>query len=176
MHSNIKKFDQALAMVIGKIPIYFTPVMKTVSFFGLPIVIITFAVLLSVGSYIKGYTKVAIASALTLVALGGNTIIKLAVSRARPETMYVSNMKIQSYSFPSGHAFGATVFYGLLAYLAYQYIPSPWNIVASTILVLLILLIGIARVHLGAHFPSDVVIGWVLGSICLSLIVILIRP
>lgn len=176
MHSHIKKFDQAIAMVVGKIPLYFTPVMKTISFFGLPIVIITFAVLLSVGSWIKGNTKIAFASALTLIALGGNTIVKLAVSRTRPDTMYVSNMKIQSYSFPSGHAFGAAVFYGLLAYLAYLYIPSPWNIVVSSVLVLLIFLIGIARVHLGAHFPSDVVIGWVLGIICLSLIVIFIKP
>lgn len=176
MHSHIKKFDQALAMAVGKIPLFFTPAMKSISFFGLPIVIITLAVLLSAGSWVKGNTKIAIASALTLIALGGNTIIKLAVSRVRPDTMYVSNMKIQSYSFPSGHAFGAAAFYGLLAYLAYQHIPSPWNIVVSTILVLLILIIGISRVYLGAHFPSDVAIGWLLGCICLGIIIIVVKP
>jgi membrane-associated phospholipid phosphatase len=90
--------------------------------------------------------------------------------------MYVAHMRIHSYSFPSGHSFGATVFYGLLAYLAWSRLPHPWNLLVVLLLVLLIILVGLSRVYLGAHFPSDVVVGWLLGGLSLFVIIKYIRP
>jgi undecaprenyl-diphosphatase len=86
------------------------------------------------------------------------------------------DMKIKSYSFPSGHAYGGMVIYGLLAYLAYKHLPHPWNLLSALLLGMLIIVIGVSRVYLGAHFPSDVAVGWLLGAITLALILIFIKP
>jgi undecaprenyl-diphosphatase len=61
--------------------------------------------------------------------------------------------------------------YGLLAYLAFKHLPSPWNLVAVGAAGILIFAIGISRVYLGAHFPTDVIAGWILAGIALWLII-----
>jgi undecaprenyl-diphosphatase len=150
--------------------------MKSISFIGLPIVVILLAFMIGVVALLKGAPRVAFALAASMATLGLNTVIKNIVDRPRPDTLYVEGMRIHSYSFPSGHTVGSTVLYGLLAYLAYSYLPQPFNIIAALILGLLIFLVGISRVYLGAHFPSDVVAGWLLGGISLILIIKLIKP
>lgn len=175
MHQLLRNFDETIAAVVKQIPLSLMPVMTAISFIGHPTVIIALAVISAASAWTKGYSKVAYALIATIVAMGGNTIIKYLVHRTRPETIYVESMKIQSYSFPSGHAFGATVFYGLLAYLAYIHLPNPWNIIVPAILVAVILLIGASRVYLGAHFPSDVVMGWILGAVSLAVIIKLLK-
>ncbi|MCK9906483.1 phosphatase PAP2 family protein, partial [Frankia sp. Cpl3] len=75
-----------------------------------------------------------------------------------------------SYSFPSGHAMVSAAFYGMLGYLIWlnlrQRTKPAWYVVALT--VLLIVAIGISRVYLGVHFPSDVIAGFAAGSIWLT--------
>lgn len=61
-----------------------------------------------------------------------------------------------TYSFPSGHASGNMAFFGALAVL----IGTRWGWITA---VPLILLIGISRVLLGVHWPSDVICGWIEG-------------
>ncbi len=175
MHQLLRNFDETIAAWINQIPSFLSPVMVAASFVGHPVVVISLAVISAIAAWVKGYSLVAYAMLATIVALGGNTILKYIFHRTRPETIYVENMKIQSYSFPSGHAFGATVFYGLLAYLAYVHLPSPWNIIIPAVLVAVILLVGISRVYLGAHFPSDVVMAWIVGVISLAIIIKLLK-
>lgn len=175
MHQLLRNFDETIATWVKHIPASLLPFMTAMSFLGHPVVVISLAVISAIGAWVKGYSHVAYAMLATIVALGGNTILKYIFHRTRPETIYVENMKIQSYSFPSGHAFGATVFYGLLAYLAYVHLPSPWNIIVPSVLVVLIFLVGISRVYLGAHFPSDVVMAWILGVISLAIIIKLFK-
>lgn len=176
MHNLTARFDRTIARYIEELPRSFAPLMQFATFMGLPAVICVLAFIIAAISWVKGKQRIAYAMAASVVALAGNGVLKLIFKRARPDTMYVANMKIQSYSFPSGHAFGAMVFYGLLAYLAYSYFPAPWNILAAVVLALLIVLIGTSRVFLGAHFPSDVLAGWVLGAICLAIIINFIKP
>ena len=176
MQGSVIKFDRAVAGVIEKLPRGLEPVMSAATFVGLPVVIIALAAIVAVAAWVKGQHRIAYAMIASVVALGGNSILKHVVHRTRPDTMYVANMKIHSYSFPSGHAFGAVVIYGLLAYLAYTHLPAPYNLILSTGLVCLIILIGISRVFLGAHFPSDVLAGWALGAACLFLIIKFIKP
>jgi len=104
------------------------------------------------------------------------SLMKLVLQRDRPLTEYVAHMRYETYSLPSGHAVGSTVAYGLLAYFAWQLLPQPWNYICASLLVILILLVGISRVYLGAHFPSDVIAGWLLGAVGLVAIIFIVQP
>lgn len=176
MYSELTRLDHALAALVSKIPAGLMPLMTAVTFIGQPIIVIAVALIAGVIAWFKDARQITYAEAAALVAFSGNTVIKHLVHRNRPHTMYVGDMRIKSYSFPSGHAFGSTVVYGLLAYLAFKYLPHPWNIIIMIVLIILILLVGVSRVYLGAHFPSDVIAGWVLGGVSLLIIIRYLRP
>ena len=87
-------------------------------------------------------------------------ILKVVFQRPRPET----EMYVFSYSFPSGHVFSATVIYGFCIYLTFRFSNNAtvkW--IVSTLLSLLILLIGVSRIYLGVHWFSDGLAGYVTG-------------
>ncbi len=102
-----------------------------------------------------------------------NSLLKLAVDRPRPGPDLVRAIGTAAESsFPSGHAFLAIVFWGFLAYLAYTHLKAPGlRPLALFISVAMILLVGASRVYLGAHWPSDVLGGYVAGSVCLVLLI-----
>jgi membrane-associated phospholipid phosphatase len=117
-----------------------------------------------------------------LVLLTGLSIpiysaFKLVVNRPRPTPDLVRVFEVEAgKSFPSGHAFFAMVFWGLLAYFAFTYLQKR-GLRAMTLsgLLLIILLIGVSRVYLGAHWPSDVLGGYVVGGVFLTTLVWLHR-
>ncbi|HEX5447906.1 MAG TPA: phosphatase PAP2 family protein [Candidatus Saccharimonadales bacterium] len=99
------------------------------------------------------------------------TILKLILRRPRPNGMKIKNMKLPSYSFPSGHAFGPLLFFGLYTYIGSLYLSPVWSAVLAGILSALTFLIGLSRVYLGVHYPSDVLAGWVLGGLSLYIVI-----
>jgi membrane-associated phospholipid phosphatase len=103
---------------------------------------------------------------LTLV----NAILKLAVSRPRPSSDLIRVLSPeQGYSFPSGHALFAIVVLGLLAYYLYINVKGRALQTLVTVgLIALILLIGASRVYLGAHWPSDILGGYLVGGVLLT--------
>ena len=108
------------------------------------------------------------AVSLILVVAGAqvlNDILKQAFQRERP-TPVTGLIGAQQFSFPSGHAMVAAAFYLFLAYLAWRLIRGRWQralMVGS--LVLLVLLIGISRLYLEAHYLSDVIAGFLAGAL-----------
>ncbi|HET8883957.1 MAG TPA: phosphatase PAP2 family protein, partial [Candidatus Saccharimonadales bacterium] len=107
---------------------------------------------------------------LVLIFLPLSTVVKLFVRRARPQTIYTETMKIKTYSFPSSHAYSAALAGGYMAAMAYALLPDPWNGIVSLIVIAVIAAIGISRVHVGAHYPSDVTVGWMAGIAVLLVI------
>jgi len=63
---------------------------------------------------------------------------------------------------PSGHSQSSVTFWGAMMTV----LPKPWGVIA---LVLVPLLVGLSRVYLGVHFPTDVFAGWALGAVILAL-------
>lgn len=171
MHTIAYRFDQTIAALVRTLPAWFDPIMRLATFLGQPLIVLSVGVAIAITSLLKGAERVAIAVYWGFVAFGINTLIKHLVHRARPDTLYANDMRIKSYSFPSGHAFGSMFFYGLLAYLAWQHLPQPWNYITAAALLVLIFIIGVSRVYVGAHFPSDVLAGWLFGAICLALVI-----
>jgi undecaprenyl-diphosphatase len=99
----------------------------------------------------------------------GYSLLKILFRRLRPATDYAATLK--GFSFPSGHASHALAIYGLLAYAAWVFLPQPWGKIVSGLLALLVLLIGVSRVYLGAHFPTDVLGAWIISGIVLLAII-----
>lgn len=121
--------------------------------------------------------------ALTALAAGLAELVKLIVARPRPTPDLVDVYRaVSGYSFPSGHVVQYVAFYGIIGYLTWRRIggsppPAPGlRLVLQLLLAVccaLIVLVGPSRVFLGAHWPSDVVAGYLLGSACLVLLVVI---
>lgn len=112
-----------------------------------------------------------LAAGLATATLGGEIstfVLKTLIERVRPPFPMPGFIE-SSYSFPSGHAMIAVAFYGFLIYTIAQ--QRRWlrveRVYLYWFLVPLIALIGVSRVYLGVHYPSDVLAGYALGALWL---------
>ena len=104
---------------------------------------------------------------MVLIAVGGgqvlSSLLKLGIDRPRPEL--VSHLvHVQTLSFPSGHAMMSAVTYLTLGVMIAGI--TPGRITKAYVLfiaVLITLMVGVSRIYLGVHWPSDVLAGWCAG-------------
>lgn len=95
------------------------------------------------------------------------SLLKTLIQRQRPDNPLV--LGITNFSFPSGHAFMAVAFYGLLIWLSAHNISKKWlQWGLNTFLILLILGIGFSRIYLRVHYATDVMAGLAIGFLWLS--------
>lgn len=119
--------------------------------------------------------------ALWIAAFGGGAIIervlKSVVHRARP--VYAAHeLHLVSFSFPSGHATLSTIGVGMGLYtlIAFGRLGDRWaRATAITLGALFVLLVGVSRVYIGAHYPSDVLGGFTAGAGWLAVCIALTR-
>lgn len=113
-------------------------------------------------------------NALLISVLGGELfvwIIKNIIDRPRPPLINALVTET-SYSFPSGHTFVSIAFYGLLVYFVIQSEKNKFfKIISFIIGLFLIFLVGLSRIYLGAHWPSDVLASFAAGAAWLSVII-----
>lgn len=102
-------------------------------------------------------------------------ILKNIIGRHRPPT-FMALVSETSASFPSGHSIAAISFYGFLIFFFNRNISnkSVKNLL-NCICVTMIVLAGLARVYLGAHWPSDVLASYILGIIWLFFVISVIN-
>ena len=79
-----------------------------------------------------------------------------------------------SFSFPSGHALGGFVMYGFLAYLLSAHFPKFSKLI-YTLAVFAIAIIGLSRMYIGVHWPTDIIAGYGVGYIWLMLCIIMLK-
>lgn len=108
------------------------------------------------------------AAVLVLASIVGAVVlsyaIKAGIERPRPE-LFPHGVEVYTASFPSGHATGSAATYLTLGALLARLQPQRrLKIYLMAVAVLLTLMIGLSRLYLGVHWPSDVLAGWTLGA------------
>lgn len=141
-----------------------TRVMFAITFMGNPGLALVAIFAVGIFLYVRWYR----ATIWLLITLAGATVLdlslKLAFHRARP-TPYFGKLP-HTYSFPSGHALYSFCFYGVLAGLLVDRTRSlVLRIIIWTVAALLVLAIGISRIYLGVHYPTDVLGGYLTAAI-----------
>lgn len=157
MKRYIHALDRTLITQVGRIPSTFQPGFRWLGRFTTPLLWATVFTAVQVLWVTPGNIEGEALAIILLLPLA--TIMKLFFRRQRPPTIYAEAMRVKSYSFPSSHAYSATVAGG---YVATQAMNSGLVIVAG-LFSMMAVLIGLSRVHVGAHYPSDVIAGWLLG-------------
>jgi len=113
------------------------------------------------------------AAVLALIIIGEgvlSVLVKDYYARARPEPYFGYSLPA-SYSFPSGHSFASFCLYITLAWLISRRLEST---AAATALwaaaIIIVLLVGLSRIYLGVHYPTDVLAGYLAAALWSSLI------
>lgn len=141
---------------------YFIFVTHVGDIYGYLVVIIS-SVLISLLIF-KRWKYVAQITIVLALSAVSNMILKRFIDRARPGIEHL--VSVETLSYPSGHAMSAMAFYGFVIYLFYRFKMNLFlKVTVMLLLFLLILSIGISRIYLGVHYPSDIFGGYIAGFI-----------
>lgn len=119
-------------------------------------------------------------SAVLSVAIVGELLIHLAitavVNRPRPDVPHLDAAPPTS-SFPSGHTGAAVAFFGCLAIIMLRQLRPKWFAVTiTTVLFLVPIVVGVARIYNGMHHPTDVLAGAACGGLWIALVLTILLP
>ncbi|CAB1210531.1 phosphatase PAP2 family protein [Acinetobacter bouvetii] len=136
---------------------------------GMPFVLFLTTVWCVHQGWYKKYTNVVFISLGLIGSSATVWLLKYLISRPRPPEMY---HLVNSYgaSFPSAHSIYAATLGCLAIYLGQKH---PKHTLICICAFIWLLLMGISRVYLGVHFPSDVLAGWSIGFIWITLLYLL---
>ncbi len=174
-HYAYFQWDVSINHWIRSIPVPgFGQLMVAVSWLGSNIVPVVLVVSAGVALMAAGFRLEGLVC-LIGVSLGDaiNSLTKLIIARPRPDSSLVEVMRHYNFnSFPSGHVVFFVEYFGFLFFLTYVLLKrGPVRNALLSILSLPILLIGLSRIYMGAHWPSDTVGAYLAGGIWLTLMI-----
>ncbi|SNT56232.1 undecaprenyl-diphosphatase [Bacillus sp. OK838] len=165
------KFDEVvIALVQGLESPLLTSIMKFFTYIGSTsaLIILSLFILFFLYKVLKHRLELILFSAVIIGSPLLNLMVKLFFRRARPDLHRL--IEIGGYSFPSGHAMNAFSLYSILTFLLWRHITAKW---ARVLLILfsmsMILSIGISRIYLGVHYPSDIIAGYLAGGFWIAI-------
>ncbi|MEV6842955.1 phosphatase PAP2 family protein [Actinoplanes sp. NPDC051411] len=158
--------DQSVANDLNRVVSAHPPAVKVataISHLGGSGTLISLVVLAVVALLIRRQPRLAIY--LTVTGIGALILdpsLKTLVGRVRP-VVADPVAHGSGNSFPSGHALGSTIVYGMLTLVFLAVVRHRWRGWFVALAALIVVLIGLSRIALGVHFVSDVLAGWLLG-------------
>jgi undecaprenyl-diphosphatase len=148
-----------------------THFMFAMSFMGATGMVIVLAAAIGLCVWKKWYRALGWLALTMVGAFILNVTLKDGFHRARPVPFF--GRLPHTYSFPSGHALFSFCFYGVMAGLINDRVRSHWlRVLVFGVAVLMAGLIGLSRIYLGVHYPSDVVAGYLAGTIWVSAMIV----
>lgn len=158
---NVSAFDAFIYNIIIKIKCKpLTYFFRLITFFCSTLFMFIVSILIMIFSKNKKNAFYIVLNILICVVL--NQCFKIIFSRARP--VDINLITALGFSFPSGHSMVSLAFYGFIIYiLIHRKISKKKKKLYTTLLTILILLIGISRIYLGVHYASDVCAGYALS-------------
>lgn len=139
-----------------------TEIMRFVSFLGGKFLILACTITVGLLVWKKHKRETILFIFTILVGLLLNNVIKVLLQVSRPNISPID--AFDSYSFPSGHAMNSFIFYALLSYFMFHFTRNKkLSILFSVLTMSLVFLIGLSRVYLGVHYPSDIIAGFTGG-------------
>lgn len=173
LRGDTQHFDQAVRNWVHQFASPgMTRAMTFLSLLGYNILIVEMLIAFGVFAWLRWrraavWLAVAVAGSLAL-----DTALKYAYHRVRPIAFF--GVAPHSYSFPSGHALCSFCFYGVLAgLLSARTKALSWRIVIWTLAALLVAAIGLSRIYLGVHYPSDVLGGYLAAAVWVGTVIVL---
>lgn len=176
IEEDLHAFDMAIINFIQSfISVESTKIMKLFTFMGSTKGIVGFSVLVIFLMVLNKKWWESLFFAVAVVGSSGfNLLLKWIFHRARPNIHPL--IAETGYSFPSGHSMVSLAFYGMLAYFLVLFLKNRTTkkitIIAFSFL---IFLIGISRIYLGVHYPSDVIAGFSAGGVWLIVCLIFLN-
>ena len=165
-NKNVAPFDRDLLSFMNqhRNPVL-TQMATILAHLGSPTVIVGIAFVAAIAGLIWRKIRGA-AWTLPIAVIGAGIIIqsvKMLIQRPRP-TLYTPLLHEGGFSFPSGHSLIAMVVYGLLGYFALGLVKNrAARLAVRVITVLVVFFIGLSRVYVQVHYPTDVLAGWTAG-------------
>ncbi|KXG45047.1 phospholipid phosphatase [Tepidibacillus decaturensis] len=153
---------------------YLTEVMKFFTWIGSTKIVIAIIIITSIILYVLLKHRIELVF-FVIVMIGStalNNLLKVIFHRERPTIHRI--IEETGYSFPSGHSMAAFTLYAMISFLLWKHLRSRFGrglmILFATVM---ILLIGISRIYLGVHFPSDVLGGYLASGVWFTLSVMI---
>lgn len=173
LQGDTRHFDQAVrewAHSYASAPM--TRAMNAISLLGYNILLAELVIALAVFAKLRWRR----AAVWLTIAMAGSLMLDLTLKyiyhRTRPTAYF--GMAPHSYSFPSGHAMCSFCFYGVLAgLLSARTKPLGWRLLIWFTAAALVIAIGLSRIYLGVHYPSDVVAGYLAAAVWVGTIIVL---
>jgi len=151
-----------------------TRAMTAISLLGYDILIVALIIALAVFFYLRWRRAAAWLAISMAGALALDLALKYSFHRPRPQPFF--GVAPHSFSFPSGHALCSFCFYAVLAGLiAARTRRLALRVAVGVIAAALIAAIGLSRIYLGVHYPSDVLAGYLAAAMWVATLLVLDR-
>lgn len=162
LYHQVNFFDLTISHFIQSFRTpWLTVVMYFLTFLGGDVIVIGTVLISSVFLWKKQRSQALFFLFTVMMGFAMNLTVKQLVARPRPANPLYHEM---FYSFPSAHAMTSFIFYAVLVFGIFHYTRKKrLSLIMGLVMIVLVGFIGISRIYLGVHYPSDVLGGFVAG-------------